>query len=198
MPSNSVTGATLLENLRRDPDNQVAWKEFVQRYGSKIYRWCRHWQLSDADAEDVTQMVLLKLAEKMRSFVYDPSRSFRAWLKTLTQHAWSDFVEGRGRPGRGSGDSEALNVLHTVAARDDLVKHLEEQFDQELLQEAMNRVRARVQPRTWDAFRLLALEGVAGADAARQLDLKVATVFVHRSNVQKMLKDEIRRLEEGA
>jgi RNA polymerase sigma-70 factor (ECF subfamily) len=194
----SGTGTTLLGRLRRDPTNQAAWNEFVDQYGRKIYRWCRRWNLHEADAEDVTQMVLLKLAEKLRTFVYDPSRSFRAWLKTLTQHAWSDFVESQQRPGRGSGDSDVQAMLHTVAARDELVQQLEEQFDHELLQEATRRVRLRVEPRTWEAFQLVAITGLSGAEAARQLQMKVATVFVNKSHVQKMLQEEIRGLEQGA
>ena len=47
--------------------------------------------------EDVTQRVLMQLAVKIRRFAYDPSRSFRAWLKTLTQHALSDFLDDRWR-----------------------------------------------------------------------------------------------------
>ena len=78
----SQTSASLLNRLRRDPNDQSAWNEFVNRYGPRIHAWCRHWNLQEADAQDVTQIVLLQLAAKMRTFVYDPSRSFRAWLKT--------------------------------------------------------------------------------------------------------------------
>ena len=51
--------------------------EFMARYGPKIHAWCRRWGLQEADAQDVTQMVLLRLSVKVREFVYDPSRSFR-------------------------------------------------------------------------------------------------------------------------
>ena len=129
----SGTRVTLLGRLRRDPTNQAIWAEFVEHYGAKIFTWCRKWNLQEADAQDVTQNVLLKLADKMRTFHYDPSRSFRAWLKTLTHHAWSDFLESRQRPGRGSGDSQVADMLHSLEARDDLVQHLEAEFDRELL-----------------------------------------------------------------
>jgi RNA polymerase sigma-70 factor (ECF subfamily) len=62
----------------------------------------------------------------------------------------------------------------------------------------MVRVRLRVEARTWDAFRLLALEGRSGAEAARQLGMKVATVFVARSKVQKMLAEEVHKLDAPA
>src|ERR1700720_3945374 len=115
----SETKVTLLGRLRRDPTNQAAWGEFVEHYGRRVYDWCRKWKLQDADAEDVTQTVLLKLADKMKTFAYDPTRSFRGWLKTVAHHAWVDFQESRGRPGRGSGDSQVGELLDSVAARDD-------------------------------------------------------------------------------
>src|SRR5262249_28760815 len=69
------THVSLLGRLRRDPTNQAAWAEFVEHYGGKIYAWCRRWNLQEADAQDVTQNVLLRLAQKMRDFAYDPARS---------------------------------------------------------------------------------------------------------------------------
>jgi RNA polymerase sigma-70 factor (ECF subfamily) len=193
----SGTRITLLGRLRRDPTNQAAWGEFVEHYGRKIYGWCRKWCLQEADAQDVTQNVLLKLAQKLREFTYDPSRSFRAWLKTLTHHAWSDFLESRQRPGLGSGDSQVADVLGSIEARDDLVKHLEAEFDRELLEEAMQRVRLRVAPQTWQAFTLTALEGLSGAEAAERIPMQVAQVFVAKRRVQKMLQEEVAKLEKS-
>jgi RNA polymerase sigma-70 factor (ECF subfamily) len=174
--------------------DHAAWSEFAERYGCRIYAWCRRWQLQQADAEDVTQQVLFKLAQKMRTFSYDASRSFRAWLKTVTHHAWRDFVHSQRRPGGGTGDTAVLEVLHSVEARDSLVEELDEEFNRDLLDEAMARVRLRVQPHTWEAFRLLAVEGLSGAEASARLNMKVATVFVARSKVQKMLQEEVRKL----
>jgi RNA polymerase sigma-70 factor (ECF subfamily) len=189
------TSPTLLGRLGRVPADQAAWGEFAERYGRKIYAWSRRWNLQEADAEDVTQQVLVKLAHKMQTFSYDPTKSFRAWLKTLTHHAWRDFVESRGRPGAGSGDTRVLERLQTIPAEETLADELDEEFTRELLDEAMARVRLRVQPHTWQAFHLLAVEGRSGAEAAEQLGMKVATVFVARSKVQKMLQEEVRKLE---
>lgn len=181
--------------LRRDPLNQEAWAEFVDHYGPKIIGWCTRWQLQEADAQDITQNVLLKLAEKLRDFQYDPARSFRAWLKTLAHHACSDFLESRHRPGLGSGDSRVGQLLLNAEARDDLIKRLEEEFDRELLEEAMFQVRLRVAPQTWQAFWLTAHDGLSGAEAAQRIPMQVAQVYVAKRRVQKMLRDEVARLE---
>ncbi len=192
------TSPTLLGRLGRVPADHAAWVEFAERYGRRIYGWCRRWGLQEADAEDVTQDVLLRLARKMRDFSYDPARSFRAWLKTVTHHAWRDFADGRDRPGAGSGDSATRELLQTVAARDALVDALDEEYERDLLDEALSRVRLRVRPHTWQAFHLLAVEGRPGAEAAARLGMKVAAVFVARSKVQKMVREEVRKLEGGA
>ena len=191
----SGTRVTLLGRLRRDPTNEAAWGEFVDVYAPKIMGWCQKWRLQEADAQDVTQNVLVKLAEKLRDFTYDPSKSFRAWLKTVAQHACSDFLQSRNRPGIGSGDSEVGRLLLNAEAREDLVKHLEEEFDREILEEAMLHVRLRVAPQTWQAFWLTAFEGQSGAEAAQRIPMQVAQVYVAKRRVQKMLQEEVARLE---
>jgi RNA polymerase sigma-70 factor (ECF subfamily) len=104
-------------------------------------------------------------------------------------------VESQRRPGAGSGDTQVLEKLHSIEAREDLAAKLEEEFDRELLIEAQARVRLRVNETTWEAFRLTALEGRSGTEAAAELKIKVATVFVFRGRVQKMLQEEIRKLD---
>jgi RNA polymerase sigma-70 factor (ECF subfamily) len=192
-----TTRLSLLLRLRQDPADQSAWRAFVERYGPRVYAWCRRWGLQEADAEDVTQNVLVILAERLHHFTYDPAGSFRAWLKTVAHHAWSKYVAGQQRAGQGSGDSAVGLQLREIAARDDLAARLEEEFDRELLEQAMLRVAQRVEGHTWQAFHLMALEGLPGAEVAARLDMPVAMVYVAKSRVQKQLQEEIRLLERG-
>jgi RNA polymerase sigma factor (sigma-70 family) len=192
----SGTRISLLGRLRKDPGDQAAWSELVAHYGGKIHAWCLRWGLQEADSQDVTQDVLLKLAKAMHDFHYDPSRSFRAWLKTLTNHALSDFLESRPRSAQGSGDSQVLDMLHSVEARADLLQRLEAEFDREVLEVAMTRVRLRVEPQTWAAFQLTAIEGLSGAEAGARIPMQVAQVFVAKRRVQKMLQEEVAKLEQ--
>ena len=194
-PAPPRTSPTLLGRLRIDPTDQTAWGDFIDRYGPAIYRWCRTWGLQEADAQDVTQNVLLELARQMRSFVYDNAGSFRGWLKTVAYRAWCDFLEVRKRAGLGSGDSAILSILDSIPAREELAKQLGDEFDREVLEQAMARVRLRVEPHTWDAFCLTALEGQSGEAVARRLHIKIGTVYVARSKVQKMLQMEIQKVE---
>src|SRR5262249_12710016 len=96
------------------------------------------------------------------------------------------------------GDPEAFDQLQTVAARDDLTARLNEEFDREILDEAMTRVRQRVSAIKWEVFRLTAIEGLSAADVGARLNIKVPTVYAVRSKIQKMLREELQKLDEPA
>ena len=135
--------------------------------------------------------MLLKLVRAMQAFRYDPTWRFRGWLKTVAHHAWQDLA--RGRRAAAAGD----DPLQSLEARDDLAAGVEAAYEQELLERAMDRVRTRVQPQTWDAFRLTALDGLPGAEAAARLGMPVTSVYKAKSNVQKLLEAEVIVLDGG-
>lgn len=188
--SDTQTSTTLLRQLRDDPRDPSAWDRFVERYGVLIYRWCRHWGLQEADAEDVTQNVLVELLRQMRHFVYDRSGSFRAWLRVIAYRGWCRFIEGQQRRGA---VAASLQRLQSSEAYEDLLQQLTLADDREALEKAMAAVRERVQPHTWDAFRMQAIDGLSGNDVASRLKMNVGAVFVARSKVQKMIGDEMKR-----
>jgi RNA polymerase sigma-70 factor (ECF subfamily) len=191
-PDDMPTSATLLRRLR-DPGDREAWAAFAENYGRRIYAWCRRWSLQEADAEDVTQGLLVTIPTKMRSFRYDPNvGSFRAWLKTVVRHALNDFLRSRQRLGK-----TCYALLESVAAEQDLFQELNERFERELLEEAMARIELRVSRATWQAFRLTAIEQRSGKEAAATLKIPVAHVYVYKQRVQDMLKEEIRKLDDA-
>lgn len=192
------TSVTLLGRLRQQPLDQAAWAEFVDRYGPAIVNWCRRWKLQNADAEDVTQNILCKLAQKLRTFQYDPQGSFRGWLRQVTQNALADFVHGKKTAVHGNGDEQVSRLLDNVEASADLVARLGQEFDLELFDEVAYRVQLRVRPTTWEAFQLHEREGLSGAEAARHIGIPVAQVFVYSRRVLKLIQAEIRKLEDPA
>jgi RNA polymerase sigma factor (sigma-70 family) len=186
------TSRSLLDRLRAGTTDQGAWREFVECYTPVIYGWCRRRGLQEADARDVTQTVLVTLARRMKTFTYDPAGRFRAWLHTVTRNAWAAFIEERaGSPSTGQPDA-----LASAEAREDLVRRLDQRFDLELMELALAGVRGRVDEKTWEAFRLTAVEQVAATDVAARLGMNVASVYVARSRVQRMARAEVERLEE--
>jgi RNA polymerase sigma-70 factor (ECF subfamily) len=191
----SETGTTL-RALLRDPTDPRAWQSFVARYAPRVLAWCRQWELQPADAQDVTQEVLYRLVGQLRRFPYDPAKGhFRGWLKGMARHAWSDLRENRRRAGWGSGDSHIQRLLEEQPDRDGLLEALEQEFEREQYEEAQARVQLRVSRSTWQAFQLLVHENWSGAEVAAELHLTVAAVYMAKYRIQKLLAEEIRRLQ---
>jgi RNA polymerase sigma-70 factor (ECF subfamily) len=194
----SRTGSTLLTLLRNPADPQ-AWEAFVDRYTPLVGDWCRQWKLQSADTQEVTQEVLLRLMHALRKFPYDPAKGhFRGWLKTLTHNAWRDLRNRRRRAGLGSGDPHIQSLLEQQEDRNGLAEALEHGFLLELYEEAQARVQLRVSRACWQVFQLLVLEGWSGAEVAAKLQMKLATVYTAKSRVQKMLHEELRKLDPDA
>jgi RNA polymerase sigma factor (sigma-70 family) len=194
----SMTG-TVLHALLRDPEDQRAWANFVLRYGPKIHAWGLRWGLQESDAQEVTQVVLMKLVEHFKKpggFAYDRGRGpFRGWLKTVAHHAWRDYLEARRRHGVGMGGSELLEQLHTVEARDDLAERLLDEARRELMAAAAEMVRREVKTRDWGIWTALVIDGRSPQDVARELGMQVETVRVIKSRIKKRLEEIIRQLE---
>jgi RNA polymerase sigma factor (sigma-70 family) len=207
---NSVTRLSLLARLREDDRDSEAWATFIDRYGSRIYEWCLARRLQPADAEDVTQNVLLKLAKHLGSFEYDPQLTFRGWLRRVAENTIIDFLRQTarvtsadaigselGRPTQPAAQRLIHNneLLNEATAREDLLERLDAAFDLELLDLAKERVKLRIEARRWEAWERLALQQQSGEEVAVALDMKIATVYSSRFQVQKMIAEEIRLLE---
>ena len=91
------TSHTLLGRVR-DPADQQAWEEFYARYSPMISGWCHRW--FPREIEDMVQEVMTLLARRLRDFVYDPAKTFRGYLKTVTHRLMADLKERQRRPWR--------------------------------------------------------------------------------------------------
>lgn len=191
----SKTGVTVFA-LLADLNNKAAWDHFVDRYAPRIYRWCVLRGLQDADARDVSQAVLVKLFVHLGT--YDPDRGrFRTWLGRVVKNALNDFLRSQQRRHfQGVGDSWAQSILDSAEAGEDLAQAMDEEFERELLAEAKVVVQQRVEPSSWQAFILTALESWEPASVATHLGMTVTAVYMARHRIQKMLAREIARLEE--
>jgi RNA polymerase sigma-70 factor (ECF subfamily) len=87
------------------------------------------------------------------------------------------------------------SLVEGQAAREDLVKRIEGEFDLELLEEAERRVRKRVEPQTWDAYYLTAVERLSGIEVSKRLGMSVVNVAAAKRNDLAMLKEEVKALE---
>src|SRR3954453_3243056 len=153
------TRASLLVRLRdgRDAD---AWGQFVRVYAPVVYGVARKRGLQDADAADLMQEVLRSVALAAGRLDYDPRRgTFRGWLYSITRNKVYNFLEGRRRHARGTGESNAHQRLEEHPGREADADDWDKEYERKAFAWAADRVRDEFQPSTWQAFWHTAVDG---------------------------------------
>ena len=185
------TRHSLIARLK-DPRDQIAWEEFVEIYRPVVYRVAIGKGIQSADAEDVTQKVLLSVSQAVERWVPDPERArFRTWLNRVAQNAVINAIT-RGKPDQGSGDSCFLALLAQQpddAEPDSRLIRLE--FRRESFRVAARAIKSEFQNETWQAFWLTAVEGQTIEEAAKQLGKKTGSIYTARCRVMKRLQDRV-------
>jgi len=77
-----------------DRDEQ-AWQELVRRFAGLVCFVIRHYRMSAADTQDVSQMVWLRLVEHLGA-IREPA-ALPGWLTTATRHECERYLRVNGR-----------------------------------------------------------------------------------------------------
>ncbi len=185
----TTTSITLLERLRR-PDDQQAWARFVEIYAPLLFHWARRAGLNEPDAADLVQDVLLLLLEKLPDFAYDPQKTFRGWLRTVTLNKW------REKQRRREVTQAAGAPLDQLPAQEESEKFWDVEYRQYLLGRVMETMQATFQPTSWKACCQMVVAGRPAQDVASELGISVAAVYMAKSRVLKRLREELTGLWE--
>jgi RNA polymerase sigma-70 factor (ECF subfamily) len=162
------TPASLLERLRQ-PFEPEAWERFVALYTPLIYSWGRRVGLSEQDAADLVQDVLVTMLQVLPTFTYDRQRSFRRWLWTVTINRWRKnrkIPENRMAHG---GDQ----IAERAAVNDDLESLWEAEYQQHLVNQALRLMRADFAESTWKACWETVVAQRPAAEVAAELGMGV-------------------------
>ena len=180
-----TTSPSLLERVR-DPADAEAWREFDQRYGELIVRYAHRIGLQLTDAEDVRQNVLLKLAQALPEFRYDPSRGrFRHYLSRIARNEVFRHVRCPGtKPVEVDTDARIASQEVAVPLPD---ATWEEEWIDHHLRLAMRIVRKSCDSQSLSIFERL-LAGGNVEDVAREFGVSAAAVHKVKQRIRDRLK----------
>jgi RNA polymerase sigma-70 factor, ECF subfamily len=191
------THLSLLQALGEEGRREDAWAVFQASYRDVILGWCRHLGLDQHTAEDLTQEILIRLLDALPRHEHNPDRGrFRSWLKTVVRHVLADFRRRQLRsqePG-GVGGSTALErfcKLPDPKAVEELGVAVDRR-SAAWTAEMLDRVRARVEPASWVAFRGRMIERRPAAEVAAELGVTVGAVYKAVDRIKRMVIQECR------
>ena len=193
------TRRSLVSRLRRW-DDQAVWEEFFNTYWRLIYSFAIKAGLTDQEAEDVVQETVLGIAKKMADFRYDPSVcSFRGWLLHVTRLRIQDQLRKRlpaaHRHSLASPGTTTLERIPDPAAAG-LEALWEEEWEKNIVDAAMARVKTRVRPEHYQIFYLNVVKEVSAQKVAQTFGVSTAQVYLVKHRVARLIKNEVRRLEQ--
>ena len=157
--------------------------EFVDIYQPVIQRFIQRHGLQHADAAEVTQEVLSRVAKSITTWDggQQPS-TFRGWLYRITRNLTIDFLRKRkielartvGQPA-GLGQIAELESVESVEFR--------AEYERQLFHWAAEKLKPAFKLQNWQAFWMSTVEGMPIEEVARRLELECGAVYVARSRI---------------
>lgn len=189
------TRLTLLAGIQH-PENHAAWDEFVALYRPVIYRMARRRGLQDADAQDLTQEVLVRIAKSIEHYQPQPDTRFRHWLRRVARNAIMTVLT-RTSPDVGlSATDHGPQVNELTADTSVDGQELAIEVQREIYLRAAAIVRTEVNADTWQAFELTVIQGQTCDAAAKTLGKSIGTIYAARSRIMKRLRDQVQLLNQ--
>ncbi len=195
------TRRSLLSRIK-NWENQESWREFYDTYSRLVYGVARHAGLSDAEAEDVVQETFCQVAKNIPKFKYDPAvGSFKSWLLKTTLWHIADQFRHRAKSCEPAETADGTNRQTALTERIpdpqslNLDEAYEEAWKRNLQEAALARVKAKVNPKQYQAFNLYVIKGVPVADITRLLGMSRNQVYLAKLRLTRLAADEAKRLE---
>src|SRR5688572_10870174 len=200
-PDSIPTRLSLVARLK-DCEDQESWREFFETYWRLIQTTARKAGLTECEAEEVVQEVVIAAAKKMPQFTYEPGKdSLKGWLLAVTRWKVADQFRKRGSEIRDSGPLLSSPNSRRTCDGDSSVRtaaiervpdpyNVEAIWDWEwrenLLQVALDRAKSHVNPAHYEIYHLNVVRGLSARETARALGLSVPAVHLAKFRIGKL------------
>ncbi len=209
------TRPSLLNRLKSGDDPE-GWQEFYRTYGGLIQFFSTKAGLTADEAEEVVQETAIGVARRLPEFTYDPKVCrFKTWLLNLVRWRIQDQLRRRrpvdglaseslaragGSPALPRSDTASTATIERIAdpAVPEFGAEWDSAWEKNLLAQALEPVRDRIDERQFQVFDLCVAKGWPPADVAQTLGISVARVYLTKHRVSALVKKEVQRLEKIA
>ena len=196
------TRRSLISRLR-NLDDRDGWQDFFDTYWKLIYSVSRQAGLSEQEAEEVVQETTVAVSKYIQDYRYQPEVcSFKNWLLHKTR--WKIIDQVRKRPP----DFAERKATRTATSETPTIERIpdpqsleldavwNEEWQTNLVDAAMERVKRRIKPDHYQIFYLSAVRMFAPRKVAKMIGVNVARVYLVRHRVGALIKKEIQLLEQ--
>jgi RNA polymerase sigma-70 factor (ECF subfamily) len=195
------TRRSLISRLR-NLDDRDSWQKFFDTYWKLIYSVARKAGCTEQEAQEVVQETTVAVSKYIQDYQYDPQRcSFKNWLLQKTRWKIIDQVRKRPpgfvQPFAPATDTSRTPTVERIPDPESLELDgmWDEEWEKNLLDAAMERVKRRVKPDHYQIFYLSAVRHLAVKQVAKAMGVSVPQVYLVKHRVAALIKKEVRLLE---
>ena len=196
------TRRSLIERLDNWED-QKTWDEFYKTYWRLIYSVATKAGLRSEEAFDVVQETILSIAKQSKQKRYNPDAgSFKSWLMNMTRWRIADQFRKRAKdtasPYVVEEDDRRTSPLDRVAdpAPDPLDNLWNEEWQRNLAETALTKVKSRVSPKQFQIFDCYVIKGWSVKRVMSDLGVSMAQVYLAKHRVGNLIKREVEGLQQ--
>lgn len=156
--------------------NQIALREFFDRFRGQVYGLCYRMLGQKEDAEDATQETMVRVVRNLHR--WDQNRAFEPWLLTIAGNRCRTRLANRmKRPTH-------LTLEHPLSDQQWLHE------EAKLLREEIDLALTNIRPEYRDAFKLFHEKEMCYADIAETMSVPLGTIktWVHRARREIVVK----------
>ena len=195
------TRQSLLSRLK-DWNDQESWKVFFDTYWKLIYNAAIKTGLTDSEAQDVVQETVISVLKSMETFDYQAETgSFKRWLLRVTSWRIQDHLRQRDPHMEPLNPQSATHTRTATAERVpdlatmDLAACWDEEWEKNLMEAAVERVKKQVDPTQYQIFDLYVLKEWPVKRITEALRVSAARVYLAKHRVSKLIKNELSQLQ---
>jgi RNA polymerase sigma-70 factor (ECF subfamily) len=193
-----TTRKNLLKRLQKCDD--ISWNEFYLTYWPLVLAIGQKLGMSQDDCKDLMQEIMLDLFKGEALLRYDASRGkFRTFFGVLVRHKALAMLQASARfstlsshAGPDSDETPKPAVAKLIQnSQDDnepFQKIFDEEYNKYLISLALNELRARINPETYDIFEMVVLQGRPPKEVAQYLGLNRNIIDKYCSRCRKSLQ----------
>ena len=190
-----TTKKTLLKRLRNNDD--ISWNEFYLFYWPFVRSIGQRLGLMQEDCKDLMQEIMIALFNGKEILRYDASKGrFRTYFGVIVRRKVIKMLRDPARCPQAAiaifeasdGISDPGDPPDGPDANDPFRKIFDEEYSQYLFSLALNELRARVRPSTYDIFEMVVLQNRPPKEVARHLGIDRNIIDKYCSRCRKTLQ----------
>ena len=189
----------LTSNFAKHSDESPEyWDKFYDSYNRIVRRFAGACGMQDTDVDECSQEVWVAVVRGLTRFEHDPARArFRSWLYRIVSNKAADIVRDRTKHSAISLNDSSKGFDLKDSSQSPQLVDLDAAWRNELLREAMNKLKESCRPRDYDIFIQRTLKNQPAATVGEVHKMTDGAVRVVDHRLRKQLQSILNSLTDG-